>query len=145
MMNHRHLFQAVSNFETQIQTIVSERETQPKGEMAKSATPVPGSRVRGSNTGRPLMAAMDLLGKRWTLRILWELRDTSLGARSLQERCDAMSSSVLYERLRELTDARLVRQTKTDEYELTALGASLQNALDPLDAWSKRWAKRLLD
>jgi DNA-binding HxlR family transcriptional regulator len=91
------------------------------------------------------MAAMDLLGKRWTLRILWELRNTSLGARSLQERCDAMSSSVLYERLRELTDARLVRQTKTDEYELTALGASLQNALDPLDAWSKRWAKRLLD
>ena len=30
--------------------------------------------VRGSRTGRPIMALLDLLGRRWTLRILWELR-----------------------------------------------------------------------
>ena len=44
------------------------------------------------------MAAMDLLGRRWALRILWELRDKPLGARALRSRCDRMSSSVLYER-----------------------------------------------
>ena len=37
--------------------------------------PVPGRKVRGSQTGRPLMAAFDLLGRRGVLRILWELRD----------------------------------------------------------------------
>jgi DNA-binding HxlR family transcriptional regulator len=111
--------------------------------MADQKKRVPGVPVRGSSTGRPLMAAMDLLGRRWTLRVLWELRDGSLGARALQERCDAMSSSVLYERLRELTDARLINQTATGDYALTRLGSSLQEALTPLDNWSKKWTAQL--
>jgi DNA-binding HxlR family transcriptional regulator len=105
---------------------------------------IPGQPVRGSTTGRPLMAAMDLLGKRWTLRILWELRAGPVGARGLQSTCDAMSSSVLYERLRELSDAGLVVQDATTEaYELTKLGASLNVALAPLDGWAKQWAKNV--
>ena len=32
-------------------------------------------RVRGSRTGRPIMMLLDLLGRRWVLRIVWELRD----------------------------------------------------------------------
>lgn len=59
------------------------------------ATPAPGQPVRGSSTGRPLMAALDLFGRRWTLRIVWELQDCSLGFRSLRQRCDNMSSGVL--------------------------------------------------
>jgi len=51
---------------------------------------------------------MDLLGRRWTLRILWELRHGPIGARALRERCDGMSSSVLYDGLRELTVAALI-------------------------------------
>ena len=38
-------------------------------------TPLPRRRVRGSATGRPIMALLDLLGRRMTGRILWELRD----------------------------------------------------------------------
>jgi DNA-binding HxlR family transcriptional regulator len=88
------------------------------------------------------MAAMDLLGRRWSLRILWELRDGPVGARALLERCDGLSSSVLYERLRELGDAGLL--TKKDAgYELTAIGASLGRALAPLDAWARTWARTL--
>ena len=94
--------------------------------------------VRGSVTGRPLMAAMDLLGRRWSLRILWELRDGPVGARSLRDRCDAMSSSVLYTRLGELTAANLVSQQE-DGYVLTDVGAALGSALQPLDAWARRW------
>jgi DNA-binding HxlR family transcriptional regulator len=111
--------------------------------MAMKKRPVPGAAVRGSTTGRPLMAAMDLLGKRWTLRILWELREGPLGSRGLQSRCDAMSSSVLYERLRELSDARLVVQDANESYELTKLGQSLNSALGPLDSWAKQWAKTI--
>ena len=70
-------------------------------------TPRPGRPVRGSTTGRPLMAALDLLGRRWALRVLWELRDGAVGARALLDRCDGLSSSVLYTRLRELEDAGL--------------------------------------
>ena len=66
----------------------------------------PGRPVRGSTTGRPLMAVLDLIGRRWTLRILWELRDGPQGARALRDRCDAMSPSVLYQRLAELGRAR---------------------------------------
>ena len=103
--------------------------------------PRPGEPVRGSVTGRPLMAAMDLLGRRWALRVLWELRHGPLGARALLSRCDRMSSSVLYERLRELTDAGLVTRDDAGDYLLTDLGASLGSAIEPLDAWAERWAQ----
>ncbi len=104
--------------------------------------PRPGRPVRGSTTGRPVMAALDLLGRRWALRILWELRNGPVPARELQARCDAMSSSVLYQRLADLSDAHLVHQTEGG-YELTSTGASLAGALDPLDAWARRWQRDL--
>ena len=104
-------------------------------------TPTPGRPVRGSSTGRPLMAALDLFGRRWALRILWELRDGPVGARALRDRCDGMSSSVLYDRLRELTEARLVEQVVDGEYALTSLGAEVRDVLAPLDDWSKRWSR----
>ena len=108
--------------------------------MTPAEVPRPGSAVRGSSTGRPIMAALDLLGRRWALRILWELRDGPLGARVLRSRCDQMSSSVLYERLGELTAAGLVERTESGDYDLTALGRSLGDALAPLDAWARQWA-----
>jgi DNA-binding HxlR family transcriptional regulator len=105
--------------------------------------PRPGQPVRGSTTGRPLMAALDLLGRRWALRILWELRHGPLGARALRERCDRMSSSVLYQRLTELTDAGLVVQDDAERYALSDLGQALGAAVEPLDAWARQWAKTL--
>jgi DNA-binding HxlR family transcriptional regulator len=106
-----------------------------------ATAPIPGRRVRGSTTGRPLMAAMDLLGRRWALRLLWELRDGPLGARALRSRCDDMSSSVLYERLGELVESRLVRQNSGGDYELTPIGQELGQAIEPLLKWSQRWSQ----
>lgn len=87
------------------------------------------------------MAALDLLGRRWALRLLWELRDEPLGARMLRDRCDGMSSSVLYERLGELISAGLVVKDDAGDYTLTSVGADLGAALHPLDQWSRRWAE----
>jgi len=109
-------------------------------QMTNRNPPSPGRAVRGSSTGRPLMAAMDLLGRRWALRILWELRDGALGARALQARCGGMSSSVLYERLRELIDTGLVAQDADGSYGLTKMGGRLRSALQPLDQWATTWA-----
>jgi DNA-binding HxlR family transcriptional regulator len=99
--------------------------------------------VRGSTTGRPLMAALDLLGRRWALRVLWELREGPLGFRALQTACDGMSSSVLRDRLRELTVAALVERASDETYALTALGAELSTALTPLSRWAQRWGDQL--
>jgi DNA-binding HxlR family transcriptional regulator len=87
------------------------------------------------------MAALDLLGRRWSLRVLWELRDGPVGARALRSRCDEMSPSVLYQRLAELSDAGLVQQADDERYQLTEIGRALGAALDPLDRWARRWAK----
>jgi DNA-binding HxlR family transcriptional regulator len=105
-------------------------------------TPLPGRPVRGSRTGRPVMALLDLLGRRWTLRVLWELReDPAPTFRDLQERCGRVSSSVLTERLRELREAGIVARTAAG-YGLTAEGADLLRALGPLDEWARRWGAR---
>jgi DNA-binding HxlR family transcriptional regulator len=88
------------------------------------------------------MAAFDLLGRRWSLRVLWELRDGPVGARALRDRCDGMSPSVLYERLGELGEAGLVTRNG-GHYELTEIGRALGAALDPLNRWAHRWAKEI--
>lgn len=111
--------------------------------MSRKLTPVPGVAVRGSEAGRPIMAAMDLLGRRWALRILWELRGGPLGARAILARCDGLSSSVLYTRLRELADAALITRNDDEASVLTPLGRSLGAALEPLDRWSVGWQRAL--
>jgi len=102
--------------------------------------PMPGRKVRGSATGRPIMAALDLAGRRWLLRILWELREEALTFRALQERCGAISPTVLNTRLAEMRDAGLLQSTDAG-YRLTARGGDLIEALMPLTHWAERWAK----
>jgi DNA-binding HxlR family transcriptional regulator len=107
----------------------------------KTRTPLPGRPVRGSRTGRPTMALLDLLGRRWALRILWELRDgESLTFRELQAHSGKISSSVLNDRLRELREAAIVCVSLPGGYQLTPAGLALLDALEPLDAWAKEWA-----
>lgn len=89
------------------------------------------------------MALLDLLGRRWALRILWELRDGEcLTFRELQERCGDVSSSVLNDRLRELREAGVVATGDAQGYRLTESGERLLQALGPLDRWAKGWARR---
>ena len=51
-----------------------------------------------------------------------------------------MSSSVLYERLRELRAAGLVNQDDDGGYTLTPLGRDLGEAIAPLQRWAERWS-----
>jgi DNA-binding HxlR family transcriptional regulator len=89
------------------------------------------------------MALLDLLGRRWALRVIWELRDGDpVTFRELQARCDGMSSSVLAQRLAELAEAGIVSGSDGGGYALTDEGKRLLTAFEPLDAWSRRWARR---
>jgi len=105
-------------------------------------TPGPGRAVRGSRTGRPIMAALDLLGRRWALRVLWELRDGGLVFRELRTRCDEVSPTVLNQRLAELREAGIVAHETGSGYALTPDGEKLIAALAPLHDWATRWARR---
>jgi DNA-binding HxlR family transcriptional regulator len=90
------------------------------------------------------MALLDLLGRRWALRVLWELREEqSLTFRQLQAHCGGISSSVLNDRVRELRDAQILTTDPAGGYRLTDDGRDLLTALAPLDAWAKRWATRV--
>jgi DNA-binding HxlR family transcriptional regulator len=93
------------------------------------------------------MALLDLLGRRWALRIIWELHlsdPTPLTFRALQQRCDDMSPSVLNQRLGELREAQLVAVLPAG-YALSPDGTGLVTHLRPLTAWAGDWAKHLAE
>jgi DNA-binding HxlR family transcriptional regulator len=111
--------------------------------MPKSAPTVKKRAVRGSRTGRPIMALLDLLGRRWSLRILWELRERSLTSRALRAACDEASPTVLQARLSELREAGFVELAEGGGYGLTPLGRELSENVLPLHRFAERWKAQL--
>lgn len=105
----------------------------------KASIPLPGRQVRGSRSGRPIMAALDLFGRRGTLRVLWELREATLTFRALQAAAQT-NPALLNTRLKELRESSLVAHSD-DGYTLTPLGVELLRALEPLSAWAQRWSR----
>jgi DNA-binding HxlR family transcriptional regulator len=99
-------------------------------------------RVRGSSSGRPIMALLDLLGRRWTLRIVWELREQPLTSRALRTACDDASPTVLQARLTDLREAGLLELVPESGYRLTVLGRELFDQFMPLNRFAERWSKR---
>jgi|HubBroStandDraft_6_1064221.scaffolds.fasta_scaffold400439_2 DNA-binding HxlR family transcriptional regulator len=89
------------------------------------------------------MALLDLLGRRWTLRVLWELRSDPATFRELRERCDNVSPTVLNARLAELREAGIVEHSDEGGYRTTATGASLLASLAPLQEWARKWSARI--
>jgi DNA-binding HxlR family transcriptional regulator len=96
-------------------------------------------RVRGSRTGRPIMVLLDLLGRRWALRLIWELREQPRRFRDLQDSIGA-SPTIINTRLAELRAAKLVELDPEAGYRLTALGQELLQLFLPLHLWSEKWA-----
>lgn len=106
-----------------------------------SDTPLPGRPVKGSESGRPIMAALNLLSRRWVLRIIWELRKKPRGFRELRELCDRMSPNTLSTRLGELKEAGIVAHDDDGNWALTPLGRNLGPAMKALAKWSDEWAE----
>jgi DNA-binding HxlR family transcriptional regulator len=90
-----------------------------------------------------MLALLDLLGRRWALRILWELRAQPASFQALQRRCDSMSTSVLSQRLAELRDARLIEKDQSGSYMLTEQGEHLLSRLDGIDEWTQEWSRTI--
>lgn len=90
-----------------------------------------------------MLTLLELLGRRWALRILWELRAEPASFQALHARCDSMSTSVLSQRLVELRDAELVEKDGTGAYRLTEPGSRLLARLDGMEEWTQEWGRRL--
>lgn len=88
------------------------------------------------------MVLLDLIGRRWVLRVLWELRDGALTFGALRGAAGGLSQSVLTLRLRELKQAGLVETAASGGYQLTPDGQALVVEMSRLDRWAEAWAAR---
>ncbi len=88
------------------------------------------------------MRLLDVLGKRWSMRILWELRDQRMNFRALRSQCDDVSPSSLNKRLKELRQLNLVDHDEGG-YGYTNWGRELGKQLEILNNWSVEWGKSL--
>jgi DNA-binding HxlR family transcriptional regulator len=87
-------------------------------------------------TDAPALELFDLLGRRWAMRVLWELRSDGLTYRDLAARIPDLSTSVLTHRLRDLRQAQLVEHQRGAGYHLTAQGQDLVAHLERLRQWA---------
>jgi DNA-binding HxlR family transcriptional regulator len=89
---------------------------------------------------RPIAEALDLLGRRWALRVVWELRRDAVGYSELRQRI-GVSPSVLAQRLEELRDANVIERDTSRRYRLTASGRDLARVLYDLNRWAEQAAR----
>ena len=112
----------------------------PSTDAVSMSIPIPGSPVRGSQSGAPIMALFDLLGRRWAMGIMWQLSGGPATFRALQTACESISPAVLNSRLKDLREAQLVVH-EGEGYRLTDLGRELYQLLEPFGDWSLAWAR----
>lgn len=76
--------------------------------------------------------------------IVWNLSKGACTFRDLQERCESVSPTTLNKRLKELTEAKVVKRN-LDGYTLTRSGKELFDLLKPIGKWAKAWSKNFKD
>src|SRR4051795_9528002 len=119
--------------------------------MAKKK-PLPGAEeaATGPTPARkdcPATRAIDLVAHKWTMHILFTLRQAGQPTRfrRLQQMIEPITQKELTKRLRELERSGLVhRQVYAEvpprvEYRLTELGGTLMPALEAFSAWAEQY------
>ena len=98
------------------------------------------------DTPCPILYAMQIIGQKWKLPILWYLADAenqTLRYRELERKVVGITATMLTKCLRELETDDLVRRTHyptippTVEYSLTERGKTLIPALESVYNWAE--------
>ncbi|WP_103532995.1 helix-turn-helix domain-containing protein [Streptomyces sp. SM11] len=88
-------------------------------------------------------AAMDVIGGKWKVLVLWALNERTCRFGELRRAVPGVTEKVLSSHLKELEDDGIVRREvyaevpPRVEYSLTPLGLSLNEALGPLGEWGR--------
>jgi DNA-binding HxlR family transcriptional regulator len=83
-----------------------------------------------------MLTVLDLLGRRWALRLLWELRRDAVSFSDLRKRTE-ISPSVLSARLADLSAAGIVERERSRRYRLTGRGRELARMLYEINRWAE--------
>ena len=96
--------------------------------------------MREVRLAEPMDAVFELLGRRWTLQILWALRGDAarLTFRELREASGAPSPTTLSARLSELREAGIVEHRAGAGFGLSPAGQELVPVLLLLEGWAER-------
>lgn len=95
-------------------------------------------------------AAVDVIGGKWKVLILWALQDDTRRFGELKKLVPGITEKMLIQQLRELEADDIVhREVYREvppkvEYSLTEMGASLNAALEPLGAWGSQHMDRII-
>ncbi|GMR17204.1 MAG: hypothetical protein BMS9Abin32_269 [Gammaproteobacteria bacterium] len=93
-------------------------------------------RLRSAPTSAAMARILELCGRRWALRAVWELRVGPLNFRALQSACGDISPSVLQRRLHELSRFGIIEKIPRLGYRLSGSGERLFHVLLMLNKWS---------
>ena len=88
-------------------------------------------------TEKAVESALDLLGRRWSLRLVWELRRSTLSFSDLRQRT-GISPSVLSARLGELIESGVAERGGDGRYRLSGWGRELARILYELNRWAEQ-------
>ena len=88
-------------------------------------------------TTKPIERALDVLGRRWAMRLIWELRRSTLTFSELRERT-GISPSVLSARLGELVEASILERDSGRRYRLSGRGRELARILYEVNRWAEQ-------
>ncbi len=94
--------------------------------------------IRKTETSAAMALVLDHFGRRWALRVIWELRGEPLSFRALRTACGDISPSVMQTRLHQLRDLGLIEQIPGLGYRHTAAGQQLFRTLAPLAEWADK-------
>ena len=97
-------------------------------------------------TDCPILYAMEIIGQKWKLPILWYIADAenqTLRYRELERKVVGITATMLTKCLRELEADKLISRTQhntippTVEYSLTERGRTLIPALESVYKWAE--------
>ena len=87
----------------------------------------------------------DIIGAKWKILIIWELRENEKRFREIQKSIGKITDKMLTKQLRELEIAELISRKVYPEvpprveYGLTLLGKSILPVIEMLEEWGKQY------
>ena len=109
---------------------------------------MPAFEFRGATYNNPVELALEVIGGKWKMPILWRLNQRVWRYGELRRHLKTITHKMLTQQLRELErDGLLVRTAHPEvpprvEYEITALGRSAMPAVEALRAWGGVYRQR---